>query len=235
MGKDELHEVSVAPIPPPLLPMEKHFSTADDTSACHLFTSAVFSLIKLTITVVLLLLIVITVLFFAFHPKELQAYVEDAALSQFDLDGNLLRYNLTLAIAVRNPNNKLGVYYDSVEARALYDGSRFGFAVLPIFFQEEESTAIIKPDFNGFGSLTGDSVAATYESEKERGFYTIEVVFHARIRVKAGALKMRVKKQVDCRVKLPVAAGGGESPAAAVAPVFLQRTECDVSYTWFLF
>jgi hypothetical protein len=74
------------------------------------------------------------------RPYSLKAYADSAALSRFDLGSgssgggdDLLQYNLTVDIRLRNPS-RFGVRCDYAEAQAFYGGDRFGFDPLRGFY-----------------------------------------------------------------------------------------------------
>ncbi|KAE8022932.1 hypothetical protein FH972_008691 [Carpinus fangiana] len=59
--------------------------------------------------------------------RKVKFRVTDASLTQFNFSiaDNTHHYNLALNISVRNPNKRIGIYYDSIEANAYYQGQRF--------------------------------------------------------------------------------------------------------------
>ncbi|PKA51689.1 Putative syntaxin-24 [Apostasia shenzhenica] len=212
--------------PPP--EKSQHAGGEDSGFCCFVFT-----LLKIAASIFLILFIIAIILWFVVNPKDVKVNVEDAALTQFNLAGNnLLHYNLTVAVRLRNPNEKLGVYYDSVEARAVYNGSRFGSTNLPVFFQGHVNTTILRPAFQGSGFPLGEAAAETFEMEKATGIYNIDVQLRVKIRIKAGFLKIPAKKEFDCWLKAPVPAGEVSSPAPAN---LIPRTECAADYLWYMF
>ncbi|RWR82288.1 hypothetical protein CKAN_01100300 [Cinnamomum micranthum f. kanehirae] len=106
------------------------------------------ALIKFIAIFIILSGIATVVLWIILSPSKMKVHVEKASLMQFNLtNGATLNYNLTLEMSVRNPNKKIGVYYDRMEARAYYDGYRFGFVPLPTFYQENKNTTTLYPNF----------------------------------------------------------------------------------------
>lgn len=77
-------------------------------------------------TIILGVILIVAFLFWLLiHPSKVKVYVEQASLTQFNLaSSNTLHYNLSLDISVRNPNKKIGTYYDTLEAKAFYQVSR---------------------------------------------------------------------------------------------------------------
>ncbi|XP_020591649.1 NDR1/HIN1-like protein 10 [Phalaenopsis equestris] len=194
------------------------------------FRRLIFSLFKLLISIIIILAVIAVIIWLIFRPNKLKVYVENANLTQFNFTGNNnnnnnLLYNLNLNVSIRNPNKKIGIYYDYIESLAIYDGSRFGFQVLEPFYQGHKNTTVLNTVFGGTGILLGDA-PATYAREKAEGFYNVDVKFYMRVRFKAGVIKTHrhVKPKFECSVRLPSPAAGNSKP-----PPF-ERTKCDVDY-----
>uniref|UniRef100_A0A453DI33 Late embryogenesis abundant protein LEA-2 subgroup domain-containing protein n=1 Tax=Aegilops tauschii subsp. strangulata TaxID=200361 RepID=A0A453DI33_AEGTS len=156
------------------------------------------------------------------------ATVDSASLAQFALgtpaSPALLQYNLTLAMTVRNPNKRVGLYYDGVEALALFDGQRFGFAPLDPFFQGHQASTEVKPAFGGQQVLEGDVTQANLRTQLAGGAVEVEVKLNAKLRVKVWAFKVPgPRARISCPLSLPAPG------AAAGAPAF-KPTDCKV---WF--
>ncbi|KAG0488003.1 hypothetical protein HPP92_006555 [Vanilla planifolia] len=186
------------------------------------------TLLKIFVPIVIIIGVAAFVLWLVFRPNELKVHVEDARLSQFNLtNGNKLQYRLDLNVSVRNPNKKLGFYYDLIEAVAIYDDNRFAFTPLPTFYQGHKNTTILRPTFSSQAVVLVGSATETYAREKADGFYNIEVKFYTRVRVKAGRFKSRhLKPKFDCDLRLPAPPSAGNS---GPTPAF-QRTKCDVDF-----
>ncbi|KAI0502180.1 hypothetical protein KFK09_017127 [Dendrobium nobile] len=206
------------PIPPYAIPRRRRHS------CCGGLLS---SLLKLIVTIVIVLGIAALVLWLIFRPNKIKVYVEDATLTQFNLtnsNNNMLLYNLSLNVSVRNPNKKIGIYYDYIESLAIYDDSRFGFQILPTFYQGHKNTTILSPVFASQNILLGDA-PATYAREKTEGFYNIEVKFYMSVRLKAGIFKTHhIKPKFDCNVRLPAPS------ASSLKTTPFERVKCDVDY-----
>ncbi|URE31819.1 harpin-induced protein 1 domain containing protein [Musa troglodytarum] len=203
------------PVPPP-----QSYHSVGSRSSCGP-CSLLCTLFKFIISIVIIVGIVALVLWLVFRPHEVKVYVGTASLAQFAFSSNSsnLQYNLSMDMSIRNPNKRISIYYDYVEARALYDGSRFAFDVLPTFYQGHKNTTVLYPAFQGTQLLLGDSVATTYSREKEEGFYYVHVKLYTRLRLKVWVLKIHYNKQkVDCSLKLPVPGSSAK----------FEGTKCDV-------
>ncbi|KAF0908445.1 hypothetical protein E2562_025413 [Oryza meyeriana var. granulata] len=187
--------------------------------ACGLFSCLCSILISLLVTVGVLILI----LYLIFRPHMIAATVDSASLAQFTLAPNsVLAYSLNVDITVRNPNKRVGLYYDNVESLALFDGQRFGYAPLDPFFQSTQATTKLSPAFKGQQPLDGDITAAHFRSQQTDGKFDIEVKLNAKLRVKVWAFKVPgPKAKISCPLTVPAPASN--SPA-------FQPTDCKV---WF--
>ncbi|TKY53150.1 YLS9 protein [Spatholobus suberectus] len=122
------------------------------TRCCHCLCRTFWMLLVLVITLVML---IILVLYIIITPRSFKFRVTEARLAQFDrpTGDNTLRYNLVLNITARNPNKKLKIYYDVVQAHALYEGVRFATADVSMpwrsYLQDKKGHRPLQRGFRG--------------------------------------------------------------------------------------
>ncbi|KAF9598227.1 hypothetical protein IFM89_026003 [Coptis chinensis] len=176
-------------------------------------------------TIIVALGIAALVLWLAVRP-EVKFYVVSAELTQFDLtNGNTLNYNLSLNMAVRNPNKKIGIYYDRLDAVASYEGERFGWENVPRFYQGHKNTTNLQVTFQGQQLILLNQFEINqFNQEKNNRFFNIDVKLYSRIRFKIGSLKTkRVKPDVECKLWIPLAGNGTFSRR-------FESTRCDLDF-----
>ncbi|WOL17721.1 hypothetical protein Cni_G26514 [Canna indica] len=207
---------------PPIPPQQNYRSIGGRSSCCCGPFCLLCSLFKFLVSIVIILGIIVLVLWLVFRPNELNAHVDSASLTQFNFStaNNNLEYDLSLDLSIRNPNKRISIYYDYLEAQPFYNGDRFGFTNdLPTFYQGHKNTTVLRPVFRGSQILFGDSVATTYAREKGEGYYYVDVKLYAKLRVKVWIFKIHYKRpHIDCTLKLPVPGTNGS----------FERTKCDV-------
>ena len=188
--------------------------------ACGLFSCLCSILISLLVTLGVLALI----FYLIFRPHMIAATVDSASLATFTLSPtSSLAYNLTVAMTVRNPNKRVGLYYDNVEALAFYKDQRFGYDPLDAFYQGTEASTQLKPEFHGQQLLQGDVTAAQFRQDQTDGSFAINVGLNAKLRVKVWAFNVRgPKARITCMLLVP-------APGATNGATF-QPTDCKV---WF--
>ena len=215
-------------IPPPSRPKESSYyrpGRGDGFGCC--LCSCLFSLIcKIILLIVVAVGLAVFIFWLVVRPNVVKFHVTDAKLTQFNLtDKNNLLYNLALNITVRNPNKKIGVYYDRIEARAFYEGKRLDSKPLDPFYQGHKNTAVLSPVFSGQQFVLNAEDRSEFNQEKGSGVYSIDVKLYLRIRFKIspGIKTWRFKPKVECDLKVPLAADGK-------SVVGFERTKCDWDY-----
>lgn len=152
--------------------------------------------------------IVALILWFTFRPNVVKFQVTEANLTRFDLDpqSNNLHYNLSLNFSIRNPNQRLGIHYDQLEARGYYGDQRFAAVNLPSFYQGHKNTTVIGTELNGQSLvLLGHGGRSDLREDQKSGVYRIDVKLRFKIRFKFGFLKSwAFKPKIKCHLKVPL-------------------------------
>lgn len=189
---------------------------------CCLFST----LVRAFIACCVLLGIIVLILWLIFRPLMIEVAVEDAVLTRFNLtntpsNNNNLDYRLATNVSMRNPNSRIGVYYDWLEADAYYDGARFSWVELPTFYQDHKNTTTVRPLFEGSSFFVGENVG-DFKSDNATGSFGVDVWLLARMRYKFGSLiTRRYVARVRCGLWLKLVRN------ASVNSGFT-RTQCDI-------
>ncbi|XP_068308720.1 NDR1/HIN1-like protein 10 [Pyrus communis] len=148
-----------------------------------------------------------------FLPKEPKFFVTNSTLTQFDFTNatNTLHYNLALNITIRNPNRRVGFYYNCIEAIANYRLKRFALVTLtstPIY-QGHKNTTVLKQVFlEGQGEVVfGQNDISNFNSETAAGVYNIDIHLAVKVSDKFGKLKTSYytpSRKINCKLKVPL-------------------------------
>ncbi|XP_051150633.1 NDR1/HIN1-like protein 3 [Andrographis paniculata] len=177
-------------------------------------------------TILVILGVVVFVLWLIFRPNAVKFYATNASLTEFSLEGNnTLRYNLALNLTIRNPNKRIGIYYDRIEAEALYEGQRFGWDNLQTFYQGHKSTNNLTAEFSGTHVVPlGAKEMSNYNGDRTSGVYDIDVKLKLRVRLKFWIVKSaRWKPKIECDLKIPLTSNG-------TAPQAFESKRCDFDW-----
>ncbi|XP_059646591.1 NDR1/HIN1-like protein 10 [Cornus florida] len=215
-------------IPPP----RKAYHRPGRGSGCNPCTclcSCIFNLIfQIVFTVLVAVGIALLVFWLIFRPNKVKFHVTDATLTDFNFSTstNTLYYNLALNMTIRNPNKRIGIYYDRIEARAYYEDQRFDAVTMTPFYQGHKMTNTLSPVFQGQNMvMLGSSEVSKYNSDKSDGIYNIDVKLYLRIRFKLGAIKTpKFKPKIECDLKVPLHSNG------TILSGTFETTKCDIDW-----
>ena len=143
----------------------------------------------------------------------------------FTNNNNNLQYKLDLNITLRNPNKKMAIYFDKIEANAFYEGQRFDTENLTIwgFKVERKSTHFLNATFAGQQWMELGANELDFNEEKSVGVYSIDLKCYLRIRFRIGDfIGGDHKPKVKCGLKVPLSSNGNLSTAR------FETTRCDV-------
>uniref|UniRef100_A0A7N0UMA6 Late embryogenesis abundant protein LEA-2 subgroup domain-containing protein n=1 Tax=Kalanchoe fedtschenkoi TaxID=63787 RepID=A0A7N0UMA6_KALFE len=227
MGDSKHAHLNGAYYGPSVLPQrDTYHRRSSGGRGCNPFSclcKCVFNLIfKLILTAIVILGLVVLVLWLIFRPNQLKFHITDASLTQFDLANSTLKYNLAVNGSVRNPNSRIGVYYDVIQVDTFYKDQRFSTVNLTPFYQGHKNSSDLVMAFKGQQVIVVDS--GDYASEKAAGVFQVELRMRLRVRFRLiKLLRIRVGKfkgKVDCGLKVPMSGSG----------VVFAAKRCDIDY-----
>lgn len=221
------------PIPPPHRKSYNRPSRGGGcfTCCCGCIFDCIISLICKILTTITIIALVLAFLFwFIVRPNILKFHVTNATLTQFSYTNNTLHYNLALNVSIRNPNRRVGIYYDHIETLALYQDVRFGSQTLEPFFQHHKNTTVISTVLKGQQVMPlAAKQVSELDKEEDLGVYGIVVKVFMTVRFKFVLFKTgNVKPKIRCALHVPLKSRNGTDSA-------FQITECDWEYKrwWF--
>ncbi|XP_028795638.1 NDR1/HIN1-like protein 3 [Neltuma alba] len=187
---------------------------------------------KLLVAIIVIVGLAVLIFWLIVQPRSFKFYASEAQLTQFDYANNTLRYNLVLNFTARNPNKKLGIYYDDVEGTALYQDERFSntdvITFRNSFRQDKKRTDPMSGVFSGQQLLPLDELQVSrYNEDKLAGAYDIDVKLKFEIRFRLGDfITGSYRPKVKCGLKIPLSGNG----TAAATGFRFQPTKCRVDF-----
>ncbi|KAL4274122.1 hypothetical protein GQ457_13G012200 [Hibiscus cannabinus] len=201
---DKQHHLNGAYYGPSIPPPTRTYHRPGRGSGCG--CCLLRCLLNIIITAVVIIGLAVLIFWLLFRPNRVKFHVTNVQLTEFNLTTNsTLNYNLVVNMTVRNPNRRIGIYYDRIEARAYYEDQRFGTQTLTPFYQGHKNTSFLNPVFVGEQFVTlGASETSKLNQERTEGLYSIHVKLYLRIRFKLGRIKTgRFKPRISCDLKVP--------------------------------
>lgn len=142
------------------------------------FGTVAFAIIGFTFLVVWLVL----------KPRMPEFRVDSATVSELNLTQAALTAEWNFTLFVRNPNTKLSLYYDRLEASVLYPGSSDSLGTTPLqpFSQPKRSQTRVPVPFEVVSEYVGEDVAAGISGEKSAGSVGFRVRVFALVKFRSG-------------------------------------------------
>jgi hypothetical protein len=161
------------------------------------------------------------------HAAQPRFEVEDASLSRFSLaatpHASAISYNLTLTLAVRNPNWAMGATFRSLEADYLFDSQRFDRVdvAAPGYALPAGKTAVfrVSSGADAVDVMLGSAGVKAFRRQSARGVFDVEAALSGEVKYQLHSSWCRLEAR--CPLKLQLAG----QDAAAVA---FQKTSCEV-------
>ncbi|CAM0149545.1 unnamed protein product [Urochloa decumbens] len=177
-----------------------------------------------------------------YQPKNIRATVADAALSNLTLiqQQNVVSYKLTVHMTLYNPSVRVNIYYDSLDAilrlagmEAVLGGPANSTWLAETYQLQKTSDDLeVSFDYGRGAVIAGDMAAQLHRDiNDDDGAVSFEMVMHAQMRYRSGAIKTHKKARITCPLKIPVVVnkrrhGGGVVVDGVLSP----GGRCKVKY-----
>jgi len=175
-------------------------------------------LLGLLLGLALIVAIIALIVYLVLRPTHPRFFLQDASLRQLDLangSSNLLSTTLQVTVASRNPNDRVGVYYDRLDVYASYKYQQITLAsALPPVYQGHGDVEVWSPVLSGPSVPFAPYLADALAKDVQAGYLILQVKIDGRVRWKVGSwISGHYHIFVTCPAFL-VGAGGNGAPGA---------------------
>ncbi|GAV61730.1 LEA_2 domain-containing protein [Cephalotus follicularis] len=160
-----------------------------------------------TISLLLLLIVVIGavigILYLVFQPKLPKVSVDRLEITQFNLAADSsLDTTFDVTITVKNPNKKIGIYYEGGSYIGVYyTETKLSEGSLPKFYQGHENTTVLDLQMSGETQNATTLLTALQQQQLLTGNIPLDLNVNQPVRIKLGNLKlMKIKFKISCRL-----------------------------------
>lgn len=148
------------------------------------------------IAIVLLALIVLVglavlITWLVIRPRRLVYTVEDGSIHNFNVANNHLNASFDFVVRSYNPNSRVSVYYDAIEASVKYEDQTVAYSVVDPFFQPHRNVTRLEVKLTAQNVALMGSASQDLTHEKSAGEIEFDVFLKAKIRFKVGSLKSK--------------------------------------------
>uniref|UniRef100_A0A1D1ZH59 Uncharacterized protein At1g08160 n=1 Tax=Anthurium amnicola TaxID=1678845 RepID=A0A1D1ZH59_9ARAE len=163
----------------------------------------------------------VLIIWFVIRPAPLEYVVDDARVRGFGLGGGRLNATFDLVIWADNRNNKVAVYYDSMEVRVVYDDQAVAVAQVAPFFHPHHNGTVIKVAAAAHSVPVGEATATATDLRRGRASGKLAVIVEVRARIRFRIASFKSKHYTMRVYCSPVDVFFSQSRRG-------ERTDCDV-------
>ncbi|XP_051114254.1 NDR1/HIN1-like protein 1 [Andrographis paniculata] len=178
-----------------------------------------------------LLLLSVLLIWAILRPKKPQFTLHDATVFVLAVPaGNLISATVQVTVGCRNPNSRIGIYYDGLTAYAAYRDQQITYAaaIQPVYQSRKDFTVwspFVYGDDVPVAPYTGGGLAR----DRSAGAIPLVVKINGHVKWRVGAfISGRYHLHVSCPANIPVDYSGGIA-AAGVAVKYQLSQRCSVS------
>lgn len=144
--------------------------------------------LKALLALLFIVLFVILVIFLALHPHKPRFYLENATISQLNVSNGFLTSSLQFTVVSHNPNDRIGVIYDSLSTYASYLDQQITdeFPLTP-FYQDPKDITVFAPILSGNSFPLAPVVCEQLNYERLKGSLSLSLRMNGRVRWKVGS------------------------------------------------
>ncbi|KAG1369744.1 NDR1/HIN1-like protein 1 [Cocos nucifera] len=180
--------------------------------------------------IIVLILFIILIIWLVLRPTKPKFYLQDASVYAFNVSypDSLLSSTLQVTISTRNPNDRIGIYYDRVDVFGSYKYQQITLATaVPPFYQGHKDIDVWSPYLYGLNIPVAPYLAEALVQDQASGFLLLHVKIDGRIRWKVGSwISDHYHLFVSCPAFLSFETGKGIGDPPAIK--FQQISTCSV-------
>ncbi|KAF8397965.1 hypothetical protein HHK36_016891 [Tetracentron sinense] len=149
----------------------------------------------------IIILFIILLVFLILRPTKPRFTLQDATVYAFNVSSpNLLTSNIQVTVSSRNPNDKIGIYYDKLDVYASYRNQQITLAtVLPQTYQGHKDINVWSPYLYGTSVPVAPYLAVALSQDQTAGMVLVNIKIDGRVRWKVGTwISGRYHLYVNC-------------------------------------
>ncbi|KAF6159640.1 hypothetical protein GIB67_034602 [Kingdonia uniflora] len=162
------------------------------------------------------------------RPAKPEFYLKQADVYQFNLSGSshLLNSSIQITLVSRNPNTKVGIYYDQLKACASYKSQQITIgAPIPPFYQGHEDRNLLIASLIGTGLSVSPSFGYEVSRDQVVGKVVLQLKVNGRLRWKVGTwVSGQYRLSVVCVTMMSFDSNTGAGPLS-----LKQGSQCSTS------
>ncbi|XP_021715674.1 NDR1/HIN1-like protein 1 [Chenopodium quinoa] len=140
------------------------------------------------LTFIVLFLLVVFIIWLVLRPTKPRFVLQDATVYAFNVTApNLLTATFQVTLSSRNPNERIGVYYERLDVHASYRNQQITLPTrMPYTYQGHKDVTIWSPFLYGNNVPIAPFLGVALQQDQNAGFVIINVKVNGRVKWKVG-------------------------------------------------
>ncbi|KAA8544328.1 hypothetical protein F0562_022340 [Nyssa sinensis] len=155
------------------------------------------------LTLLIIVGFIILLVWLILRPTKPQFVLQDSTVYTFNVSSsNFVTSNFQITMASRNPNSRIGIYYDKLDMYAAYRGQQITLStVLPSTYQGHKDENVWSPFLYGNDVPLAPYLGVSLNQDHLAGIILINIKVRGRLRWKVGTfISGRYHLHVNCPV-----------------------------------
>lgn len=186
---------------------------------------------------VFIILLTVLIIWAVLQPKKPRFLIQDATVFSLNVTApNVISTTLQITIVSRNPNSRIGIYYDRLYVYTNYNNQQITYyTVIPPCYQGHKDVNIWSPFLYGNNVPVAPYNGLRLSQDQSAGTVRFYFKINGRLKWKVGAfVSGRYHLHVTCPVVIPLGSNGYANkpvgiPLANNAIKYQVQTDCKVS------
>lgn len=153
------------------------------------------------LAVIITILVVIFLVWIVLQPHKPRVILQDTTIYGLNLsDPNFLSSNMQVTISTKNPNDKIGIYYEKLDIYASYHNQQITLATeLPPTYQGHNDVSVWSPFLYGDAVPVSPYLAVSINQDVNAGVLLFNIKINGKLKWKVGSwLSGRYRIFVNC-------------------------------------
>ncbi|KAK9665109.1 hypothetical protein RND81_14G091000 [Saponaria officinalis] len=187
-------------------------------------------LFKILLTLTLSIISLILLLWFILHPSKPQFILHEININQLNFSStHLVNSSIEITLESRNPNQRVGIYYDELHAQATYKRQQITLDTsIPTFYQGQQDSDLLSASLIGDDLPVAQSLGYDLGRDQATGKLVLMVKIDGKIRWKVATwVSGRYRINVNCVAILSIGPLNNNNPTNTLSSK--QGTQCSTN------
>ncbi|XP_073147722.1 NDR1/HIN1-like protein 1 [Henckelia pumila] len=180
-----------------------------------------------------IILVVVLIVWAVLKPKPPRFVLQDATIFALNVSAapNIISTNMQITVLSRNPNSKIGIYYDRMDAYAAYRGQQITFfTAIPPVYQGGKDVDVWSPFVSGNAVPVAPYNGISLCQDQANGLVSVTIKLNGRVRWRVGSfVSGGYHLHVSCLASIPLGNSNNINGGASMAIKYELSQSCSVS------